>query len=46
MHASKLVLAALAFAAAPAAAAPHGLTIEDMLAMERVSSPEVSPDGK
>jgi dipeptidyl aminopeptidase/acylaminoacyl peptidase len=46
MHASKLVLAALALAAAPVAAAPHGLTIEDMLAMERVSSPEVSPDGK
>src|SRR5690242_21876714 len=46
MHASKLVLAALALVAAPAVAAPHGLTIDDMLAMERVSSPVVSPDGK
>ena len=46
MHASKLTLAALIAISAPAAAAPHGLTIDDMLAMQRVSSPEVSPDGK
>ncbi len=33
--------------AAPAAAAPaHGLTIDDMLAMQRVGEPAVSPDGK
>ena len=29
-----------------ATAAPKGLTIEDMLAMQRVSDPAVSPDGK
>jgi dipeptidyl aminopeptidase/acylaminoacyl peptidase len=31
---------------ATAAAAPKGLTIDDMLAMQRVDEPEVSPDGK
>lgn len=46
MQLTKFVLAAIVAVSAPAAAAPHGLTIEDMLAMERVSSPEVSPDGK
>lgn len=47
MHvASKFTLAALLALSAPVAAAPHGLTIDDMLAMERVSSPDVSPDGK
>ena len=38
------VLATLLALAAPAAA--KGLTIEDMLAMQRVSSPQVSPDGR
>ncbi|HUJ61285.1 MAG TPA: S9 family peptidase [Kofleriaceae bacterium] len=32
--------------AGTAAAAPRGLTIEDMLAMHRASDPAVSPDGK
>jgi dipeptidyl aminopeptidase/acylaminoacyl peptidase len=40
----QLVLLGLLAAAAPAAA--KGLTIDDMLAMQRVSDPEVSPDGK
>ena len=39
-------LALAAAIAAPAAAAPHGLTVDDMLAMQRVSSPAVSPDGR
>jgi dipeptidyl aminopeptidase/acylaminoacyl peptidase len=46
MHAWKLALAVFVTAATPAAAAPHGLTIDDMLAMQRVSDPVVSPDGK
>jgi len=50
MHVVKMTLAVLvAFAGAGAgtvSAAPHGLTIDDMLAMERVSDPAVSPDGK
>src|SRR5690349_14724948 len=29
-----------------AVAAPKGLTVDDMLAMQRVSDPAVSPDGK
>lgn len=37
---------ALVLVAAPAAAAPKGLTIDDMLAMQRVGEPAVSPDGK
>src|SRR5689334_23262067 len=32
--------------AKPANAGERGLTIEDMLAMQRVSDPQVSPDGK
>ena len=43
------VLAALAALAPgrPAVAAPtHGLTVDDMLAMQRVGDPTVSPDGK
>ena len=39
------MLAALLFSALPAFAA-KGLTIDDMLAMQRVSDPQVSPDGK
>ena len=40
-------LCVLLLLAAPAAAAPRaGLTIDDMLAMQRVSDPAVSPDGK
>ena len=46
MHAWKFTLGALLALAMPAAAAPHGLTIDDMLAMHRVSDPHVSPDGK
>jgi dipeptidyl aminopeptidase/acylaminoacyl peptidase len=42
----KLVLATLLAISAPAAAAPHGLTVDDMLAMERVSEPAASPDGR
>jgi dipeptidyl aminopeptidase/acylaminoacyl peptidase len=43
----KLTLALLGLvAAATPAAAAKGLTIEDMLAMRRVSDPAVSPDGK
>ncbi len=38
--------ATLGALAAPAAAAPgHGLTVDDMLAMQRVGEPAVSPDG-
>jgi dipeptidyl aminopeptidase/acylaminoacyl peptidase len=39
-----LVLLATLAAATPAAA--KGLTIDDMLAMQRIAGPEVSPDGK
>ena len=42
----KLQLALLALLAAVAPAAAKGLTIEDMLAMRRVSDPAVSPNGK
>lgn len=38
------VLGAVALAAAPASA--KGLTVDDMLAMQRISDPAVSPDGK
>jgi fermentation-respiration switch protein FrsA (DUF1100 family) len=50
MHAPLLL--ALALAVAPAAVAPaapavrHPLTLEDLLAFERVGDPELSPDGK
>lgn len=40
----RLLLLALVLAATPAAA--KGLTVEDMLAMQRVGEPHVSPDGK
>ncbi|HEU4726906.1 MAG TPA: S9 family peptidase [Kofleriaceae bacterium] len=42
----KLQLALLGLVAAGAPAAAKGLTIDDMLAMQRVSDPAVSPDGK
>src|SRR6476661_676828 len=40
------ILCILAVLASTATAAPHGLTIDDMLAMQRASDPVVSPDGK
>lgn len=49
MPGSKTSCAAVIFtllAVAPAIAAPRGLTIDDMLAMQRISDPQVSPDGK
>ena len=42
----KATLAALALVAAvPAAAATHPFSVRDMLAMDRISDPRVSPDG-
>src|SRR6185503_14676649 len=49
MPGSQTLPAALIFtvlAAVPAVAAPKGLTADDMLAMQRISDPQVSPDGK
>jgi len=47
MSVTKTMLAALMFTAAAAAPAPgKGLTVDDILAMQRVSDPQVSPDGK
>ncbi|HEY1549665.1 MAG TPA: S9 family peptidase [Kofleriaceae bacterium] len=40
------ILVMLAAAATAVSAAPKGLTIDDMLAMQRVGAPSVSPDGK
>jgi hypothetical protein len=37
-------MATTAAAAEPALAAPRGFTVEDMVAMERVGSPVLSPD--
>src|SRR5262245_52331708 len=45
MFAMKTVFVAVLFTALPAFAA-KGLTVDDMLAMQRVSDPQVSPDGK
>ncbi|HKE18061.1 MAG TPA: S9 family peptidase [Kofleriaceae bacterium] len=52
-RAPRLALAALAallvtpaLGAGAARAGKHGLTVDDMLAMQRVESPAVSPDGK
>src|SRR3954466_11185362 len=43
----KTILISLLFTAmAASSGAAKGLTIEDMLAMQRVSDPQVSPDGK
>ena len=41
-----LVLTLLASSAAHAAATRHPFTVEDMLAMERLSEPALSPDGR
>ncbi|MDX9765619.1 MAG: hypothetical protein RBT79_11735, partial [Chiayiivirga sp.] len=38
--------AALSFAVAGAMAAPHGLTAEELVALDRVSAPVLSPDGE
>ncbi|HEY5951439.1 MAG TPA: S9 family peptidase [Kofleriaceae bacterium] len=49
MPGSKTLYAALFFTAlafVPVVAEAKGLTIDDMLAMQRVSDPQVSPDGK
>jgi dipeptidyl aminopeptidase/acylaminoacyl peptidase len=49
MPGSKTLYAALFFTAlvaAPVVAEAKGLTVDDMLAMQRVSDPQVSPDGK
>ena len=42
----KLALALVGVALATQAAVAKGLTVEDMLAMQRVADPHVSPDGK
>jgi len=42
----KLVLSALVLAATAGAAGAKGLTIDDLLAMQRVGAPVVSPDGR
>jgi dipeptidyl aminopeptidase/acylaminoacyl peptidase len=42
----RTMLAAVVALSATASAAPKGLTIQDMLAMQRVGAPVVSPDGK
>jgi dipeptidyl aminopeptidase/acylaminoacyl peptidase len=46
MSKSRLLAAAAVVLAVPAPAHAKGLTIDDMLAMQRVSGPVVSPDGK
>jgi dipeptidyl aminopeptidase/acylaminoacyl peptidase len=47
MSTSLPVSVAIALCANPAvAAAPHAFTVHDMLAMQRISEPRVSPDGK
>jgi len=47
MSVTKTMLVALMFTAAGAAPAlAKGLTVDDMLAMQRVSDPQVAPDGK
>src|SRR5258706_16461259 len=42
----RTMLAAVLALSATATAAPKGLTIQDMLAMQRVGAPVPSPDGK
>lgn len=44
MNFHRVLFASLVLASAPAAA--KGMTVDDMLAMQRVSDPQVSPDGK
>lgn len=46
LPAAAIATAVITSAASPRAAEAKGLTIEDMLAMQRISEPAVSPDGK
>ena len=41
-----MMLGAATLAAGTAMAAPRGFTVEDLVRMERVGSPAISPDGK
>ncbi|HVE86316.1 MAG TPA: S9 family peptidase, partial [Myxococcales bacterium] len=41
-----LSLSLLLLAAAPATSAPHPFSAQDMVAMQRVADPQVSPDGR
>src|SRR3569623_2896798 len=45
MHRTSLLAMLVVAGTGGAAAAPKGLTIQDMLAMQRVGEPHVSPDG-
>ncbi len=41
-----LIGSALALAVSAAVAAPHGLSAEELVALDRVSSPVLAPDGR
>ena len=40
-----LILSIISLAATSVAAEPHPFSVMDMLAMDRISDPQVSPDG-